>query len=96
MNLIIEIPPISDKDCYYIQERYKPCFNYPLHKHDAYELNFVEHCAGARRIVGDSMEVLGDYDLTLVGCNFNRIFKSIKGVTPTEFRDSYKKNAYLI
>jgi AraC-like DNA-binding protein len=28
--------------------------------------------------------------------NFNRIFKSIKGVTPTEFRDSYHKNAYLI
>lgn len=48
MNLIIEIPPISDKDCYYIQERYKPCFNYPLPGHDAYELNFVEHCAGAR------------------------------------------------
>ena len=58
MNLIIEIPPISDKDCYYIQERYKCGFN------------------------------------TI--SNFNRIFKSIKGATPTEFRDSYTKNAYLI
>lgn len=74
-KLIIEIPPISEKDIYYLQERYKPCFNYPLHKHDAYELNFVEHCAGARRIVGDSIESLGDYDLALVGCNLEHVWE---------------------
>lgn len=74
-KLIIEIPPISDKDCYYIQERHKPTFNYPLHKHNAYELNFVEHCAGARRIVGDSIEVLGDYDLAFVGCNLEHVWE---------------------
>lgn len=74
-KLIIEIPPISEKDCYYIQERYKPSFNYPLHKHDAYELNFVEHCAGARRIVGDNMEALGDYDLALIGCGLEHVWE---------------------
>lgn len=74
-KLIIEIPPLSDKDSYYLQERYKPCFNYPLHKHDALELNFVEHCAGARRIVGDSIEELGDYDLALVGCNLEHVWE---------------------
>lgn len=74
-KLIIEIPPISNVDCYYLQERYKPCFNYPLHKHDALELNFVEHCAGARRIVGDNIEVLGDYDLALVGCNLEHVWE---------------------
>lgn len=74
-KLIIEIPPISDKDLYYLQERYKPCFNYPLHKHDAYELNFVEHCKGARRIVGDSIENLADYDLALVGCNLEHVWE---------------------
>jgi AraC-like DNA-binding protein len=31
------------------------------------ELNFVENCDGARRIVGDSIEILGKYDLVLVG-----------------------------
>ena len=46
-KLIIEIPPITEKDCYYLQERTKPCFNYPLHKHEAFELNYVEHCKGA-------------------------------------------------
>lgn len=73
-KLIIEIPPISEKDCYYLQERYKPTFNYPLHKHDAYELNFVEHCQGARRIVGDSIELLGDYDLAFIGCNLEHVW----------------------
>lgn len=74
-NLIIEIPPIGERDCYYIQERYKPCFNYPLHKHNVYEFNFVEHCEGARRIVGDSVEVLGEYDLAFVGCNLEHVWE---------------------
>lgn len=74
-KLIIEIPPISEKDCYYLQERYKPTFNYPLHKHDAYELNFVEHCKGARRIVGDNIELLGDYDLAFIGCNLEHVWE---------------------
>ena len=40
-----------------------------MHKHEAMELNFVENCDGARRIVGDSIEVLGKYDMVLVGSN---------------------------
>lgn len=74
-NLIIEIPPLGEYDSYYLQERHKPSFNYPLHKHDCYELNFVENCRGARRIVGDSIEVLDDYDLTLVGCNLEHVWE---------------------
>lgn len=74
-NLLIEIPPIGERDCYYIQERYKPCFNYPLHKHNVYEFNFVEHCSGARRIIGDSVEVLGEYDLAFVGCNLEHVWE---------------------
>ena len=31
-----------------------------------YELNFVENAKGVRRIVGDSQEVIGDYDLCLI------------------------------
>lgn len=74
-KLIIEIPPISEKDCYYLQERHKPSFNYPLHKHDAFELNFVEHCQGARRIVGDNIERLAEYDLAFVGCNLEHVWE---------------------
>jgi AraC-like DNA-binding protein len=31
-----------------------------------YELNFVEHAPGVRRIVGDSNELIGEYDLVLI------------------------------
>lgn len=31
-----------------------------------FELNFCEKAAGVRRIVGDSAEVIGDYDLVLI------------------------------
>lgn len=74
-KIIIEIPPLGEADSYYLQERYKPCFNYPLHKHDALELNFVENCKGARRFVGDNMEVLDNYDLALIGCNLEHVWE---------------------
>lgn len=66
-----------------MQERYKPCFNYPLHKHDAYELNFVEHCQGARRIVGDSIEQLGEYDLAFIGCNLEHVWEQYECTSET-------------
>lgn len=66
-NTITEITPLSEKDCFYLIDRRKSEFTYPLHVHNEYELNFVEGCAGARRIVGDSIEVLGGYDLVLLG-----------------------------
>ena len=29
-------------------------------------MNYVEHASGVRRIVGDSQEVIGEYDLCLI------------------------------
>ena len=37
-----------------------------MHCHREFELNFVEHAPGVRRVVGDSAEVIGDYDLVLI------------------------------
>ena len=65
-QIIREITPLSDKDCFYIAERYKTEFTYPIHNHPEFELNFIEQAAGVRRIVGDSSEVIGDYDLVLI------------------------------
>jgi AraC-like DNA-binding protein len=62
-----EICKLSEKDCFYIVERYKTEFTYPLHRHKEFELNFIEHGAGVRRIVGDSVEEIGEYDMVLVG-----------------------------
>lgn len=66
MDVIHEITPLGGRDLLYIADRHKKEFNYPIHNHDAYELNFVEHAYGVRRIVGDSSEVIGDYDLVLI------------------------------
>ncbi len=65
-HIIKEITPLSDKDCFYIADRRKTEFTYPLHSHDEYELNYVENAAGVKRIVGDSVEIIGNYDLTLI------------------------------
>ena len=68
MNKVItEITPLSERDCFYMVDRYKDQFNYPIHCHEEIELNFVSGCSGARRVVGDSIEELGEYDLALVG-----------------------------
>ena len=66
-KIITEITPLSEKDCFYLVDRLKDRFTYPVHRHEEYELNFLANCPGARRIVGDSVEVLDGYDLVLVG-----------------------------
>lgn len=61
-----EITPLMGRDVLYIADRRKKEFTYPIHNHEVFELNFVEHAAGVRRIIGDSSEVIGDYDLVLI------------------------------
>ena len=61
-----EITPLMGKDALYIADRRKKEFTYPIHNHEVFELNFVEHAPGVRRIVGDSNEVIDDYDLVLI------------------------------
>lgn len=65
-HVLKEITPLSDKDCLYIVERHKSEFLFPLHSHREYELNFIENGKGVRRVVGDSVEEIGPYELTLV------------------------------
>ena len=66
-DVLKEITPLSDKDLFYIVERHKSEFIYPLHQHRDFELNFVEHASGASRVVGDSIEEIGEFDLVLIG-----------------------------
>lgn len=65
-RIIHEITPLMGNDVLYIADRHKKEFTYPIHNHSVYELNFVENAKGVRRIVGDSQEVIGDYDLCLI------------------------------
>ncbi|KAA6300680.1 MAG: HTH-type transcriptional activator Btr [Candidatus Ordinivivax streblomastigis] len=64
---ILEVIPLSEKDCFYIADRHKTEFTYPIHSHAEFELNFIAHAPGVKRIVGDSIEVIGEYDLVLIG-----------------------------
>lgn len=65
-TVLKEICQLSEKDCCYIVERHKSEFTFPLHSHPEFELNFIENGAGVRRVVGDSVEVIGPYELTLI------------------------------
>lgn len=65
-QVLHEITPLMDKDALYIADRHKKEFTYPIHNHEVFELNFVEHASGACRTVGDNRETIGEYDLVLI------------------------------
>lgn len=66
-DVLREVPPLSDKDCFYVIERLKSEFNFPIHTHPEYEINFIENGKGAQRIVGDSIEEIDVLELVLIG-----------------------------
>lgn len=68
-ELLREITPLTQNDCFTLFSRIKSDFDFPLHYHEEYELNFILNASGARRIVGDSVEDIEDIELVLVGSN---------------------------
>ena len=65
-NVMHEITPLSASDCFYLADRHKSSFDFPIHSHPEFELNFIAGAAGVRRTVGDHSETIGDYDLVLI------------------------------
>jgi AraC-like DNA-binding protein len=68
-NVMHEITPLTPGDCFTIFSRVKNKFDFPLHYHDEYELNFIINAKGAKRVVGGNIEVINDLELVLVGPN---------------------------
>lgn len=66
-NVHREITPLTSQDCFIVFDRVKDQFNFPIHFHPEIELNFIANGKYVRRIVGDSMEEIGDLELVLVG-----------------------------
>lgn len=64
-----EITPLAPEDSFLVFDRIKDDFDFPVHFHPEYELNFILNGKGVRRIIGDSMEEIGDVELVLVGPN---------------------------
>ena len=62
-ELFKEVSPLSAKDCFILIERQKSNFNFPIHIHPEYELNYIENAKGAQRIVGDSIEEIEEEEM---------------------------------
>ncbi len=68
-SILKESPPLTKADCFSLYARFKTEFNFPVHYHEEYELNFIENAGGVRRVVGSSIEEIEDLELVLVGPN---------------------------
>ena len=78
LNIIKEITPLTSSDCFTIFERKKQDFDFPLHYHEEMELNFISNAGGARRVVGDHIEEIGDVELVLIGSNLPHVWETHK------------------
>lgn len=68
-NVIREITPLTQSDCFTLFSRVKKKFDFPLHYHEEYELNLILNAKGAKRIVGDHIDLIDDLELVLIGPN---------------------------
>ncbi|MDR1557167.1 MAG: AraC family transcriptional regulator [Tannerellaceae bacterium] len=66
VDILEEITSLSAEDCFWVMQRVRNSFTYPLHIHPEFELNYLENASGAIRIVEDSVEEIGDLDLVLI------------------------------
>ena len=70
-NIVREITPLTQNDCFTIFSRVKKEFNFPLHYHEEFELNLIINAKGAKRIVGDHIDLIEDLELVLIGPNLS-------------------------
>ena len=68
-KILKEITPLTQSDCFSLFSRSKKEFDFPLHFHEEFELNFIQNAAGAKRVVGDHVEEIGNTELVLMGPN---------------------------
>ena len=66
-----EITPLSPEDSFLVFDRVKEEFDFPVHFHPEYELNFIHNGKGVNRVIGDSIEEIDDIELVLVGPNLH-------------------------
>jgi len=68
-ELLREIIPLTKNDCFTIFSRTKTGFDFPLHYHEEFELNFIMNAKNAQRIIGDHINEIDDLELVLAGPN---------------------------
>ncbi len=75
-----EITSLTPNDCFLVFSRTKSKFDYPLHYHEEFELNFIQNAAGIQRIVGNSIELIQESELVLVGSDLAHGWFNIENV----------------
>ena len=97
-NLLREITPLTQNDCFSVFSRMKNEFDFPLHFHEEIELNFIQNAPGAKRMIGDHVEEIGDIELVLVGSNLQHGWftnqcesRNIKEITIQFHRDLFEE-----
>jgi AraC-like DNA-binding protein len=73
---------LTAEDCLRIVERHKRAFTYPIHRHKTVELNFIQHGKGVRRVVRDSREEIGEYELAMIGENIEHVWEQGNCTSP--------------
>jgi AraC-like DNA-binding protein len=77
-NILREITPLTQSDCFTVFSRVKYEFDFPLHHHEEFELNFIQNAKGAKRVIGDHIEMIDDLELVLVGPNLQHCWMTHK------------------
>lgn len=68
-NFHRELVSLSNEDSFLVFHRIKDNFDFPVHYHPEFEINFILNGKGARRVVGDNIEEIEEIELVLVGPN---------------------------
>ncbi len=59
-NFYREIPPLSAGDSFLVFDRTKDNFDFPVHYHPEFEINFIKNGKGVKRVVGDNIEEIDE------------------------------------
>lgn len=107
MNILREITPLTQYDCFTIFSREKSEFDFPFHSHEDIELNLILDGEGSQRIIGDHIYEITNKELVCIGSNLahgwfthNCTSKKIREVTiqihPDLFDEKFLKRNQMI
>ncbi len=96
-----EITRLTEKDTFLVFDRIKDNFEFPLHYHKEYELNYIKNGKGARRILGNHISEIDEYELVFIGPHqthtweaHNSKEKDVREIT-IQFHNNLFENSFL-
>ncbi|WP_420401827.1 AraC family transcriptional regulator [Flagellimonas sp.] len=78
MEIHREITPLRENDCFLVFDRERNNFDFPVHFHPEFEINFIRNAKGARRVVGDHIGEIEEYELVMIGPNVHHAWEDHK------------------